>query len=522
MTGGPVGPDPTTDLESSDADSPATPFAGEASVTTHETVTDAGQDNAADDVSWRTIATPEREVVGDEPMLLRRVVAQLALGIIVVLVVVTVGGAFAARRLAEREAVNDAANIADLFAESVIRPAVTDKLAAGDGAARASFDDLVKAHVLGPSVVHVKLWTPQGRVLYADESELIGQTFKLDDDQRSALEDPQTRADISNLDRDENTLDRSASSKLVEVYRPVWTPTGKELLFEIYAPYNQVSQRTSQLWRGFAGVTLSSLLLFLVLLTPLFWHLTSRVRRNQKQRELLLQRSVDASSNERRLIAASLHDGPVQDLAATSFVVAGATARAKAAGQNWLVDELQNVAGSVRASIRALRSLLVDIYPASLTQAGLGAALADLVQSVRAPGLEVRLHHDDEEELGLTPEQERLVYRVAQETLRNAAKHAVPCTASVTLYRVGDEVVLDVLDDGNGFDVDAQLANPEPGHFGLHLLADIAATGGALLQVASVPRRGTHWRLRVAQAQPAGLTQDPNPTHTEPEDNPDD
>jgi len=67
----------------------------------------------------------------------------------------------------------------------------------------------------------------------------------------------------------------------------------------------------------------------------------------------------------------------------------------------------------------------------------------------------------------------------------------------VTLYRVDDATVLDVLDDGNGFDVDARLADPEPGHFGLQLLSDLAASGGALLQVASVPRRGTHWRLRV-------------------------
>jgi hypothetical protein len=50
------------------------------------------------------------------------------------------------------------------------------------------------------------------------------------------------------------------------VYRPVWTPSGNEALFEIYTPYDQVSQRTTQLWRGFAGVTLSSLLLFVVLL----------------------------------------------------------------------------------------------------------------------------------------------------------------------------------------------------------------------------------------------------------------
>ena len=499
-----MGTDPTTELRSTDAAVP------------HD-----AQDAEADDVRWRTIATPDREVLGEAPLQVRRIVAQLAIGIVVVLAVVTVGGSLAARKLAEREAVNDAVNLTDVFAETVIRPALTDQLAAGQPAARTTFDDLVRAHVLGPSVVHVKLWTPAGRVVSADAAGRVGRTFSLDDDQIAALRESETRADISHLDRDENTLDGRAGDKLVEVYRPVWTASGKKMLFEIYAPYDQVSQRTGQLWRGFAGVTLSSLLLFLVLLAPLIWHLLARVRRNQRQRELLLQRSVDASSNERRLIAASLHDGPVQDLAATSFVVAGATARARTSGQNWLVEELQEVADSVRASIRALRTLLVDIYPASLAQAGLGAALGDLVQSVRAPGLEVRLHHDDEEQLGLTPEQERLVYRVAQETLRNAAKHAVPCTASVTLYRVGDEVVLDVLDDGNGFDVDAQLADPEPGHFGLQLLADLAATGGALLQVASVPRRGTHWRLRVPQAR-AGAAPTTTTTTTEPEENPDD
>jgi len=70
-----------------------------------------------------------------------------------------------ARRLAEREAVNDADNIADVFAESVIRPQLTHRLAAGEEEARESFDSLVRAHVLGPSVVHVKLWAPDGSVI---------------------------------------------------------------------------------------------------------------------------------------------------------------------------------------------------------------------------------------------------------------------------------------------------------------------------------------------------------------------
>jgi signal transduction histidine kinase len=368
-------------------------------------------------------------------------------------------------------------------------------LLAGEPTAYAAFEKVVRDRVLGDQVVHVKLWSTGGTVLYSDEAALVGQRFTLDEDQQSALEDPRTRAEISSLDRDENTLDRSAGDKLVEVYRPVWTPSGNKLLFETYASYDEVSHRTGQLWRGFAGVTLSSLLLFVVLLVPLIWHLAARVRRDQRQRERLLQRTVEASSTERRLIAASLHDGPVQDLAATSFVVSAAAARAGAGGQGALERELREVAASVRTSIRALRSLLVDIYPASLAHAGLAGALSDLAQSVRAPGLEVRLDPELFDALGLSRAQERLVYRIAQETLRNAAKHAAPCTVTVALRRADDGVVLEVADDGPGFDAAARLAAPEEGHFGLRLLADLAAGGGAELLVSSSPGRGTRWRL---------------------------
>ncbi len=73
---------------------------------------------------------------------------------------------------------------------------------------------------------------------------------------------------------------------------------------------------------------------------------------------------------------------------------------------------------------------------------------------------------DTDDDLGLEPDQERLVYRVAQETLRNAAKHAAPCTVTITLYRVpdaDDAVVLDVVDDGNGFDVAERVTAPGGG-----------------------------------------------------------
>ena len=462
-----------------------------------------GESVAPPEAGWVTLASPEADGASEPPLRMRRIVSQLLVGVLLVLIAVTVGGTLAARRLAEREAVNGAAKTADVLADVVVQPNVTDKLLAGDPASVAAFDVLVKERILTDDgdVVRVKLWGKDGTILYSDQPELIGEKFPLEAEERDVLKDPRTVAEISDLDHPENELDKRIGNKLVEVYRPVWSPSGTQALFEIYTPYDQVSKRTEQLWRGFAGVTLSSLLLFVVLLAPLLWHLLRRVRRAQRQRELLLERAVDASATERRRIAATLHDGPVQDLAATSFVIAGASAQARATGQTAVVDELGSVSASVRTSIRALRSLLVDIYPASLAQAGLGAALADLAQSVRAQGLEVRIDTDDN--LGLDPDQERLVYRVAQETLRNAAKHAAPCTVTITLYRVqeaDDAVVLDVVDDGNGFDVAERISHPEPGHFGLQLLADVAQTGGALLQVASAPGRGTHWRLQV----PAG------------------
>ena len=446
---------------------------------------------------WVLVGRPEQETLAGPPLSTRRVVVQLVVGILVVLAAVTIGGSLAARRLAEREAVNDAAQIADVLAETVIQPELTDALFAGSPAARRQFDQLVRDRVLGDNVVRVKIWSPEGKVIYSDQPELVDRTFPLEPEEREVLSDPRTVAEISDLDRAENALDREIGDKLVEVYRPVWTSTGQEALFEIYAPYDQVGQRTSQLWRGFAGVTLSSLLLFVVLVAPLVWHLLSRVRRSQRQRELLLQRAVDASDAERRRIAATLHDGPVQDLAATSFVIAGATAHAESAGRTGLAEELRSVAGSVRTSIRALRTLLVDIYPPSLAQAGLPVALTDLAQTVRAPGLTVVVEPVQDAELGLRHDQERLVYRVAQETLRNAAKHATPCTVRVSLHREGEDVLLDVVDDGRGFDPGATLADPEHGHFGLQLLAELASTGGATLQVASAPGQGTHWQLQV-------------------------
>jgi two-component system NarL family sensor kinase len=447
----------------------------------------------AQPLPWTRLSRPRTALGPTTPVRPRRVLIRLGVGLVTVLLLVGLLGALAAGRLAEREAVNDAANTADVLAEAVVQPALTEALADGDPAAVRTFDALVRERVLGPAVVRVKIWSPDGTVVYADEPQLVGRSFPLDEDQRLALSDPQTRAEVSDLSASENEFE--SGGRLLEVYRPVWTPGGRELLFEVYSPYGPVEERSSEMWRGFAGVTVSSLLLVVILTAPILWRLLRRLGEDERLRAVLLQRAVDASDAERRRIAATLHDGPVQELVATTFAAEGAAASAAQRGEAGLADEMRLVASSVRGNIRVLRSLLVDIYPASLARAGLPQALADLGASLR--GRQVEVVTDVDPSLPpLAEEEERLVHRVAQECLRNAAAHAAPCTVRVTVTSEEGAVVLHVVDDGPGFDP-ASLATPRDGHVGTRVLADLATELGADLDVASAPGAGTRWRLRI-------------------------
>lgn len=435
----------------------------------------------------------------DRPVRTWRVAAQVAVAGLVVVVLVAVVGLVVSRRLAEAEAVNDAAHRTDLLAVAVVQPVLDDGLAAMDAAATAAIDAVVRERVLDGGIVRVKIWAADGTVLYSDEPRLVGARYALGDDELAVLRDPATVAEVSDLSEPENVYERG-EGRLLEVYRPVWTPDGTALLFETYSRYDVVTERSGELWRGFAGVTLTSLLLLVVLLLPVLWALLDRLRRGQEQRERLLRRAVEASEIERRRIAATLHDGVVQELAAASFGVAGTADRLAAEGRGDLAEPVRAAAGTIRGGIQGLRSLLVEIYPPSLRQSGLEAALRDLVGGLARRGVDVRLELPPGGADGLAGRTEQVVYQVAQECLRNAVAHSGAATVRVTLRREGSAVILEVADDGAGFDLAAATAAPQEGHFGLRLLVDAAAEAGAELAVATGPGQGCRWRLTVEDA----------------------
>jgi len=446
---------------------------------------------------WLPVATASLRHADEPSVHPRRVFTQVIAGALAVLLLVAIAGVAASRRLAEAQAVNDAAKTANLLADAVGQPAVQESLLTGDPAAVAAMDAVIRQRVLGPSVVRVKIWDTTGRILYSDEPSLIGERYTMGAEERDVLAHPKIVAEISDLTKPENRLERN-QGQLLEVYRPIWTPSGKPMLFEIYAPYQEVSSRTGQLWRGFAGVTLTSLLLLVVLLLPILWRLLNRLKRSQAQREALLQRAVEASTEERRRIAGALHDGVVQDLAGASFAVAGGAERAQSVGQPGLADELRLAAGTVRNSIGGLRSLLLDIYPPSLATAGLQGALTDLAGTLRSRGTSVTL--EIVPRTGLDAAGERLVFRVARECLANIATHAAATDVHVSLKQMERHTVMEISDDGVGFDAAEMLAHPADGHFGLRVMGDVVADAGGELLLSSAPGAGTRWQLRIPRS----------------------
>jgi signal transduction histidine kinase len=400
-----------------------------------------------------------------------------------------------AQRSSTEEALRDAELSTVLLGSSVIEPELTNGLLEGDEESLNYFDGLMAERVLRSPVVRVRIWDADGRVVYSDVRDLVGEVYELGPEDLEILEGGGVEAEVSDLSKPENRYEQEIGGELLEVYTQVDGPDGSPLLFEAYYQRDEVTSEARRIFVSVLPVVLVPLLALAVVDITLAWRLARRLRAGQLDRERLLRRALESSQAERRRVAADLHDGVVQDLAGVSYRMAALADAAKADGNDQLARQLEGAAADARRSVRGVRSLLVEIYPPSLREAGLKPALSDLLDGAAARGLETHLEVPDE--VALDPDQEMLVYRVAQESVRNVVSHAAATSVRVTLSVSADLTVLTVEDDGMGFDSTAPPAE-EPGHLGLRLLADLAADAGAQLDVASTPGSGTVVRLEVA------------------------
>ena len=395
-------------------------------------------------------------------------------------------------RAATNQAIEDARRVTGVIAHSVAQPDIPPGLVNERAASLDQFDRTTLHRLLVDDIVRIKIWNAHGRIVYSDKVQLIGKKFPMDDEDREILLHGGTAADVSDLQEPENRFERG-HGKLLEVYTQVHAPSGQPLLFEAYFPYSDVTQRTNDIVSEFRPITVAGLVIFLVLTTPLVWVLARRLDRSAADRERLLLAAVDASDAERRRIARDLHDGVVQELAAISFTLS-ATAR-QPPGQPGISTRLEELGAGVRSSLRSLRSLLVEIYPAELAENGLAAGLEDLLAPASAAGIETYV--DIADTSNVSPEWTALIWRGAQEAVRNAIRHGRPKSLAVRVTVPPGGVGLEVRDDGVGFDPEAE---PPYGHLGLRSVRDLVDEAGGSLEVTSAPQQGTVFRLTLGSA----------------------
>ncbi|MGL5863949.1 MAG: sensor histidine kinase, partial [Phycicoccus sp.] len=220
-------------------------------------------------------------------------------------------------------------------------------------------------------------------------------------------------------------------------------------------------------------------------------------RRGHRQREDLLRRSVHALREERHRVAGRVHDGPVQDLSAALLTIDGLAARAAGAGDPSLGEDLRAVADRVRRAGDDQRTLLDDLYPPEFTRTAFMRIINDAAGPVRAAAISVDVKVSANAVAAIAPGEQELIRRLIGEALRNIARHADATTVRVRLDIEGPDVVLEIVDDGTGFDPE-QLETPESGHLGTRVLRDLARKAGAELLLRTAPGAGTSWRLTLA------------------------
>jgi signal transduction histidine kinase len=413
------------------------------------------------------------------------VVVVALLGVLVI-VLVAGTGYFVIRRIAVDRAIDDARQLT-LLSSRVVEQRLSNGILTGDAAATGQIGTLINEAVLKDPVVHVKLWGPDGTILYSDEVRAIGKTYASGSEELDELSRDQVSAEISDLTAPENQYEQG-SGPLLEVYTPIETPNHTPLLFETYQRYSSIDEQRQQLLRDFLPVLVIALIALALLLIPLGWILARRLQRAGREREEALRRSLDLSDRERRRIAGDLHDGPVQELAGLSMRL---SASAEGASDPAEQEMLRESATAVRGSVRTLRSAIVGVYPPNLAASGLGPALEDLTSRLPREGLDVSLDVADPAGYGLVVDQ--LLYRVCQEALRNVEKHAGASHVAVRVGRSGSAAVLEVTDDGRGLASDA----PAEGHVGLQIVDDLVRDAGGTLSISSELGSGTVVRVEV-------------------------
>lgn len=204
------------------------------------------------------------------------------------------------------------------------------------------------------------------------------------------------------------------------------------------------------------------------------------------ERKALESSLVNAISREQRRIGQELHDGLAQELTVASLLASQLARRAEEQHLP-LAEDLRRLADSIAGGFDSARAAAHGLSPLAAFNGDLGLALASLARTSSIAGTAVELHSRFEAPLRLTLEAATHLYRIAQEAVQNALKHAAARRIEVYFDVRADWVMLRVVDDGRGI----RPADASSSGFGINTIRYRTSAIGGQLSIRSVPAGGT-------------------------------
>jgi signal transduction histidine kinase len=217
---------------------------------------------------------------------------------------------------------------------------------------------------------------------------------------------------------------------------------------------------------------------------------TENIQKQINHQKQLTQASIDGQENERREIGKELHDSVGQQL--TTIKLFLDIAKGSAADEN--TDRmLDNAIKSVANVIDEVRALSRSLVPSTLNDLGLVESIYELIASMnRTQALTIDFRHSGLRETGLKENQQLTLFRIIQEQLNNIIKHAQAKHAVVQLSNENHYLILDISDDGRGFDKKTLRKG-----VGLMNMKNRAELFGGSFEINSEPGQGCRVRISL-------------------------
>ncbi len=306
--------------------------------------------------------------------------------------------------------------------------------------------DAADLRLLGTEVVRVKLWSPDGRIVYSDAPGLVGHKFAIHDDVSLAFAGRVSHGS-ADLNGPSNLFERDMGG-LIEFYLPVYGDNGDVIgVFEVYERSGPLEASLSQIrhdvWRS-VGLGLATLSVFVL---ALLLGLSRSLDRRRQEAEDLAQTIATARNDERARIVKALHDDVGQPIYRVLFGLQGC----RHLNSDPAIDaELGKLEDLTRQIESTLRSELRKLHGSVTREVGLNRALAGLVQTTQEEtDLVVKLDLDSSDDL--RPDVGTAVFRAVQESLFNIRRHAEATNVSIGIHVGDDRLVAEVSDDGVGW-----------------------------------------------------------------------